>query len=182
MSLSDLASLGSFVSGIAVLTSLIYVGYQVRQASRHQRAQLLQTRTARTLDFQMRSLEPWYRPIREKLLGRDGDLTLEEFREVRAAAFVSFLSEEESFLQYKDGLLSEAAFELVKNNIRRVFGFPRPRVIWRQGRRLFDPGFCCVMDELLNETQLVDTPRVLSDFNSAVNAEIIAVPTRPGVS
>ena len=31
MSLSDLASLGSFVSGVAVLVSLIYLALQVRQ-------------------------------------------------------------------------------------------------------------------------------------------------------
>lgn len=31
MSLSDLASIGSFVSGVAVLASLIYLALQVRQ-------------------------------------------------------------------------------------------------------------------------------------------------------
>ena len=34
MSLSDLASLGSFVSGFAVLASLIFVGFQLRQNAR----------------------------------------------------------------------------------------------------------------------------------------------------
>src|SRR5215472_4818834 len=34
MSLSDLASLGSFVSGVAVLASLIFVGVQLRQNAR----------------------------------------------------------------------------------------------------------------------------------------------------
>jgi hypothetical protein len=31
MSLSDLAAIGSFVSGLAVLASLIFVGFQLRQ-------------------------------------------------------------------------------------------------------------------------------------------------------
>jgi hypothetical protein len=34
MSLSDLASLGSFVSGLAVLISLVYLATEVRQSHR----------------------------------------------------------------------------------------------------------------------------------------------------
>jgi len=40
MSLSDLASLGSFVSGVAVLASLIYLALQTRQNVKHTRALL----------------------------------------------------------------------------------------------------------------------------------------------
>ena len=47
MTLSDLASIGSFVSGIAVLASLIYVSLQVKQNSKHTRALILQGRAAR---------------------------------------------------------------------------------------------------------------------------------------
>jgi hypothetical protein len=39
MSLSDLASLGSFVSGVAVLVSLVFLYFQLRQMN----AQVLQT-------------------------------------------------------------------------------------------------------------------------------------------
>ena len=37
MSLTDLASLGSFVSGVTVLISLIYLALQVRQAEKNDR-------------------------------------------------------------------------------------------------------------------------------------------------
>jgi hypothetical protein len=42
MSLSDLAAIGSFVSGIAVLASLIFVGFQLRQNTRAIRAEASQ--------------------------------------------------------------------------------------------------------------------------------------------
>src|SRR5271166_5699196 len=51
MSLSDLASLGSFVSGVAVLVSLVYLARQVRQAERNQRALAQQMRATRTSDL-----------------------------------------------------------------------------------------------------------------------------------
>ncbi|HWE27449.1 MAG TPA: hypothetical protein VHB97_05570 [Polyangia bacterium] len=38
MSLSDLAAIGSFVSGVAVLASLIFIGFQLRQNTRAVRA------------------------------------------------------------------------------------------------------------------------------------------------
>ena len=38
MSLNDLASIGSFVSGMAVVISLIYLSIQIRQNTRHERA------------------------------------------------------------------------------------------------------------------------------------------------
>jgi hypothetical protein len=38
MSLSDLASIGSFVSGAAVLVSLVYLRLQIRQNTRHSQA------------------------------------------------------------------------------------------------------------------------------------------------
>ena len=38
MNLSDVASIGSFVSGVAVLVSLVYLSLQVRQTERNQRA------------------------------------------------------------------------------------------------------------------------------------------------
>jgi hypothetical protein len=37
MSLADLASLGSFISGIAVLVSLVYLAQQIRQSTKHSR-------------------------------------------------------------------------------------------------------------------------------------------------
>jgi hypothetical protein len=38
MTLSDLASIGSLVSGVAVLVSLVYLSSQVRQTEKNQRA------------------------------------------------------------------------------------------------------------------------------------------------
>jgi len=76
MSLSDLAAFGSFVSGLAVLVSLIFLLLQVRQTNRNQRALMQQGISARYLQmnstasspevaktlvrvWQRETLEPW---------------------------------------------------------------------------------------------------------------------------
>ena len=58
MSLSDLASIGSFVSDVAVVVSLIYLSVQVRHADRNQQAAIRQGRSTRTVDLFMLATDP----------------------------------------------------------------------------------------------------------------------------
>ena len=51
MSLSDLASIGSLVSGIAVLVSLIYLAQQTWQNAKHTRALIHQARSQQSIDI-----------------------------------------------------------------------------------------------------------------------------------
>jgi len=51
MTLSELATLGSIVSSLAVAASLIYLGVQTHQAAKHTRALISQGRSARLSEF-----------------------------------------------------------------------------------------------------------------------------------
>ena len=57
MSLSDLASIGSLISGVAVLVSLVYLSLQIRQNARHSQALIQQGRAARIADTALRLAE-----------------------------------------------------------------------------------------------------------------------------
>src|SRR6185369_7999739 len=57
MTLSDLASIGSLVSGVAVLVSLVYLSLQIRQNARHSKALIQQGRAARIADTALRLAE-----------------------------------------------------------------------------------------------------------------------------
>jgi hypothetical protein len=58
MSLSDLASLGSFVNGLAVLISLIYLALQVRQTNRNQQIAIRHIRASRIVELQLALADP----------------------------------------------------------------------------------------------------------------------------
>src|SRR5262249_46462438 len=65
MSLSDLASLGSFVSGLAVLVSLVFLYFQVRQvtaqvrqAERNQQASIRHSHISRSVDIHLAQADP----------------------------------------------------------------------------------------------------------------------------
>jgi hypothetical protein len=53
MLLSDLASIGNLVSGLAVLASLVYLSLQLRQTDRNQKALMNQGTVTRNTDIVM---------------------------------------------------------------------------------------------------------------------------------
>src|SRR3954464_16022643 len=110
MSLSDLASIGSLISSIAVLVSLIYLAIQVRQAERNQQASIRQGRATRAVDIILATAEPALVEAMPKGACGAADLTPMQFGQF-AAIYGAFLaSAEDTWLQYKEGLLSEAVF------------------------------------------------------------------------
>jgi len=85
MTLSDLASIGSLVSGVAVLVSLLYLNVQVRQAAKHTRAGISHGFATRTVDFNYRMTDEALATVIAK--GRKGT---EELSEVEAYRFFSY--------------------------------------------------------------------------------------------
>lgn len=69
MSLSDLAALGSFVSGFAVLLSLIYLALQVRQTKRNQQIAIRHSRATRVVDLHLAPRGPRRRGCMAARLG-----------------------------------------------------------------------------------------------------------------
>jgi hypothetical protein len=176
MSLSDLASVGSFVSGVAVLISLIYLSLQVRQAAKHQRSLLLQGRAQRELDFALRLADQELSPVWDKALGREGELTISEYRQVRSLAMAFLFNFREAYAQHRDGLLSDTDFDTARQELRVVINFPRMRVLWRGMRTVQDPGLANLVDDLISKRLPSSPVAALVDFNQTVAAEIAATP------
>ena len=58
MSLSDVATIGSLINSAAVVISLVYLGLQVNQAERNQRASIRHGRATRAVDIILAMGEP----------------------------------------------------------------------------------------------------------------------------
>jgi hypothetical protein len=92
MSLSDLASLGSFVSGVAVLASLVYfqlrqVNAQVRQTEKNQQALIRQARTDRVTSTNIGlARDKAFADTLIKVQTRADDVTYPELSQVRRYA------------------------------------------------------------------------------------------------
>ena len=176
MSLSDLAALGSFVSGAAVLVSLIFLYFQlgqlnrqVVQAEKNQRALIRQTRADRTVDLILRRLEPTAAlAVRKGLDGAEdvSALELEQFGVWQRAAFFSW---QEAFDQHRAGLIDDADFEDLSANIRGLAALPGIRIQWKlQRRNPLSRDFTSWVDKLIAEQPVMAPTDRLAEWKHAV--------------
>jgi hypothetical protein len=153
MSLSDLASLGNFVSGVAVLISLVYLALQVRQAERNQRGLMQQGRADRLSFLLLQMSEAGTAEIYSKGADAPQDLSESELERFLLICRSAFLSGEDSLLQYKAGLLDEAAFASYAAGAKGQLTSPGLRLAWRLLSPGFGPDFVAFMDEQFKATQ-----------------------------
>jgi hypothetical protein len=154
MSLSDLASLGSFVSGFAVLVSLIYLGLQVRQTKRNQHISIRHTRASRIVELQLALADP---AVADAWL--HGSWSPEELTPTELSQFTSlcralFFHFEDSFYQREEGLLNDHAFETVVAGVRLSARSPGWRAAWRLARSNFGGRFLEFMDGVVARSAL----------------------------
>src|SRR5215469_12394146 len=105
MSLSDLASLGSFVSGLAVVATLIFLAMQMRQQNQNQRSLMQQERTSRAMRMLDRTSEPEVAKVVARSSRHDTDLEAWEVFVLQGSYGTYFVHFEDAFLQFNAGTL-----------------------------------------------------------------------------
>lgn len=135
MSLSDLASFGSFVSGFAVLISLIYLALQVRQAEKNQRAIIHQGRVEQSADRLLRLMEPeLLKPFMKGLYGRDASTEELEFQQFVFAMAAIGREVQDLYFQKDLGLLDEATLQNQLVPLYAALRSPGGKAFWKLTR------------------------------------------------
>jgi hypothetical protein len=149
MSLSNLAALGSFVSGFAVLISLIYLARQLRQAERNQQIAIRHSRVSRIVELQMALADPAVASAWLHGSASPQELTQTELSQYISACRALFFHFEDSFYQRGEGLLNDEAFETVVAGVRLMARSPGWRAAWRIARANFGGRYLAFMDGLI---------------------------------
>lgn len=177
MSLSDLASLGSFVSGAAVLVSLVFLyvqmrhlGAQIAQAERNQQAAIRAERASRTINVMTAFVEPAAAEAVFEGNAASEALTPTQISQYTLFCISRFTNAEDAFSQNAAGLLEEDAMLNLIGALRTAFGAPGFRAAWQLGRGQFHGDFVAFMDKLLNETP-VSTTDAVARWRTALAAE-----------
>lgn len=178
MSLPDLASLGSFVSGVAVLGSLVFlylqmrqIGAQIAQAERNQRAAIRAERTSRTTAALMAMVEP--SAVDALFLGNAAseEMSATQIRQYFLYCLSRFHNAEDAYSQHAEGLLGDSAFNSMIATFRSAMSAPGFRVAWQMQKVQFDGDFVVFMDKLQAETSLVIATEPTGRFKAAFAAE-----------
>jgi hypothetical protein len=171
MSLTDLASIGSCISGVSVLLSLVYLNLQVRQTERNQRAIIQQGRASRASDLILRIAGPELVQSQYKGAYGEDHLSLIELRQFQMI-FTSMLhSFEDTFFHHRQKLIDEASFASTITTIRSLLSLPGYRVMWRQIRPMYEQSFVAFMDGIAEQATLVRPGDDLARWKAAILAE-----------
>jgi hypothetical protein len=171
MTLSDLASIGSFVSGAAVVVTLAFLVIQMRQANRNQRALMQQMRSARSIDTILRHAEPGLNDTISLAMRGEAALEDVQIRSFLAAIDATLFNWEDSFLQWKAGTLDAAGFQSDENSLRDLAAVPAFRVAWRMGRQYFSSGYREFVDTVMHEVKVAEPPDLKSIWTAMMAEE-----------
>jgi hypothetical protein len=151
MVLSDVASIGSAISGLAVTASLIYVGIQTKQNVRHTRALIHQGTAARTTNILLGFMNAEI--VSAWIEGNGGTATPELIRQrqFHYHCGIVMIAMEDYFSQHEDGLLSDEQFSRGRETFRGVLKEPGLRAYWLRQRAVMAeaaPRYCAFIDSL----------------------------------
>jgi len=153
MSLSDLASLGSFVSGVAVLASLVYLAVQTNQNIQHTRALIHQGSAARTTAIRLGLMDR--ERVAAFLEGNGQEATAEAVRQFQfiLQCRTALDALEDHYLQHQAHLVNPEQHARAREDFRSLFSLPGVRGYWNQVREAESraaPGFGAFVDSLCN--------------------------------
>jgi len=161
VTLADLAALGSFISGIAVVITLIFLLVQTRQTLKNQRSLMQQGRTARIVDLIFRQTDPQLTDVMAR--GRAGDASLDPLQvEIfLSIARASLISMEDTYLQHRLGTIDPSVWETSTSRLADALAQPGMRAAWNSFRPHFSANFAEHCDRLIARTPLTQpTDRV----------------------
>lgn len=172
MTLSDLSSIATAISAVAILASLVFVNIQVRQAEKYQRALIQQERASRTADIAMHLMDPAFAELHYRCMNGDANITDVELRQFLGYCRASFLGAEDSFFQYEESLLDEKAYVSFKSSLKILLVSPGMRAMWQMTRDWYGPEFTAFMDALAAEAAGLPPVAQLAQWKMAVEAEL----------
>jgi len=133
MSLTDLTSLASLVSSVAVLVSLLFIGLQIRQSNRNQRSLMQQGRSARNVELLSRLSDPRLSDVMLRVSNGE-TLTDTDYFVLYGYMASVFWSYEDCFFQFHSGMLDAKSWASDVTTLRRLLGNPAYRAVWRFAR------------------------------------------------
>jgi hypothetical protein len=177
MTLSDLASIGSLVSGVAVLVSLIYLALQVRQSDRNQRTLLQQGSSARNAQSAAALSEPHLAELYAKAIHNETDFTTAQVVQLATVLRASLLGFQDQYMLKRLSLIDPVQFESQERAFSLIFALPILRALWVSSRANYAPEFSSYVDALLKDVPLA-APADLGDRLRADVAALLAAEKR----
>jgi hypothetical protein len=182
MSLSDLASLGSFVSGVAVLVSLVFLyaqqrqlGAQLAQTQANQRAMINEAYVTRASDMLHWSADPENASLTVRVNAGERSFTAEEITRLHLIFRRSVIGAQAAFQHYEAGLMDVVSYESAVLSLKNLWLCqPVYRALWARQAAYTAPSTRRLIDDMMREIPLaapIDTVALFEEALSKVVAD-----------
>ena len=158
MSLADIASLAS---SVAVLVSLLFLAVQVRQSNRNQRSLMQQGRTTRNVDLLFRLADPNLANLWARVSDCE-ELQDAEYYMLYGYMASVFWSYEDSFFQFRSGMLDARSWASDLATLKRLLSNPAYRAVWTAVRSAIGDEYRSFLDGLVVEARRNPPPPKLA--------------------
>ena len=158
MSLSDLASIGSFVSGVAVMVTLVFLVLQMRQSNLNQRALMQQGRSTRGSSTILKTSEPYAAQCLVRGIRADPALSEDEVWTFMQLVIAQHINWEDSYVQHRAGMLDAESFATDDSVLRLTCGLAGYRRVWRFHGPTFGAAYRTYVDAIIAATPLAASP------------------------
>jgi len=166
MSLSDLASIGSLVSGVAVLVSLVYLSLQVRQAEKNQRALMNQGAITRVTDILVGMTQPAINAARTRMEEGATNFTAEEIVQLQMVMRATLLNLQDVWVQHRNGLIDQITFDNSIGFWRSALAQPVNRALWMHSRPTYASEMAIFVDKLIEQSPLAKPVDLVAQLKS----------------
>ena len=149
MDLTQLANLGEFIGGVAVLVTLIYLAVQVRQNT----SQLRQQTASTVVTNLQAAFDPIFPNFEVYAQGLSGERELSKEDALMFATLMIRILHgmQNSYYQNREGVLAGEWEEFYGNVLRFFLATPGGTKWWSDYRTFFSEGFGAAVDALLRE-------------------------------
>jgi len=173
MNLADLAAVGTLVSSLAVIVTLLFLVLQLRQTSRNQKSLMQQGRSARYVEIISARTQPHLGESFSRALHNE-PLDNSQWAAVTAHVDAYFWHFEDCFLQFEAGTIDQASWESDKTTLAFLIGLPIFRAQWRVVRLLSGGAYRDYVDALIRETPVMLNDGFRDDFDAHFAQEFAA--------
>jgi hypothetical protein len=158
MPLENVYYISQIAAACAIATSLLFVGLQLRQNDRTQRAIMHQMVVQRTIETAKFYYTPEHAAVFAKMMTVDRAFTAAEVMVAVGILRINVMNLEDVLWQQKHGLLAEDAVQSAIASSRRMFATPGARLAFRFFSDVYSPGQLALIEGLVlkdNPVQLV---------------------------
>jgi hypothetical protein len=163
--LEALGNLGDFVSGIAVIATLVYLAVQVRQNTQLLRANAFSASSAANVSFNhLLGSNPAAARVFQIGLESFASLSEDEQRQFLQLIRGLVASYEPMFQQYEQGMIEANDWHARRGSLRRMLSLPHLAAWWEHRKDVFAPAFVEELDRAAPSPPRMPASEVIAEM------------------